>query len=35
MNTIDISENRYTPTINSKNKFEALVWRLMKVLAGD
>ena len=33
MNTINIGKFRYTPMINSKNKFEMLVWRLMKDLA--
>ena len=30
MNTIYVGKFRYTPMINSKNKFETLVWRLMK-----
>ena len=32
MNTIYIGKFRYTPMINSKYKFETLVWRLMKGL---
>ena len=33
MYTIYIGKFRYTPMINSKNKFETLVWQLMKSLA--
>ena len=34
-NTIYIDKFRYTAMINSKNKFEKLVWRLMKGLARN
>ena len=33
MTTIYIDKFRYIPMINSKYKFEMLVWRLMKGLA--
>ena len=35
MNTIYIGKFCYTPMINSKSKFETLVWRLMKSLARN
>ena len=35
MNTICISKFHYTPMINSKYKFEMLVWRLMKIISSE
>ena len=35
MNIIYIGKFRYTPLINSENKFKRLVWRLMKGLATN